>query len=290
MNHLIFILYLLAFFSGTFNTVILQYLYHRYRNRLIKDYFLFILALTLLEMVYVIVIYLQIYQHSFRLYPDLDYMVITSLFDLFLINTALRLYLDITGQSRRNIILPVSLLMGAIIIFSVPGMIFINRDLSADIRDISITIYFFILSIAFLIYRKKAGKGIFKYNKRIGVVLIISLFCIGTGVFLKKLPAFKFIPQAAFFFSSVFLITNIISLFYIRTYLNRELKGFPHHIKEQYKLTDREMEIIRFVRSGLTNPQIAERLFISPRTVRNHLYTIFRKTGVENRYELMKLG
>jgi DNA-binding CsgD family transcriptional regulator len=290
VNHLIFILYLLAFFSGIFNSVILQYLYHRYRNRLVKDYFHFILALTVLEMVYVIIIYLQIYQKSIRLYPELDYMLITSLIDLSLVYTAQKLYLDITEQNEMRIIFSVSLLIGAIIISSIPGMIFINRNLSADIRDISITLYFYILSIAFLIYRRKAGKGIFIYYKKIAAVLIATLSCIGAGIFLKKLPSFAFIPQAAFFFSSAFIITNIITLFYIRIYLNRELRGFPSHIKEQYNLTDREMEIVRFVRSGLTNPQIAEQLFISPKTVRNHLYAIFRKTGVENRYELMKLG
>lgn len=51
-------------------------------------------------------------------------------------------------------------------------------------------------------------------------------------------------------------------------------------------LTAREREIIGAVGLGLRNRQIAERLFISERTVHNHLASIFRKLGVGDRLEL----
>ena len=48
-------------------------------------------------------------------------------------------------------------------------------------------------------------------------------------------------------------------------------------------LSAREHEVAELVAAGLTNPQIAETLFLSPRTVESHLGHIFDKLGVRNR-------
>lgn len=48
-------------------------------------------------------------------------------------------------------------------------------------------------------------------------------------------------------------------------------------------LSAREIEVLRLVTEGLTNAQIAERLFISPKTVGSHLVSIFGKIGVTSR-------
>lgn len=50
-------------------------------------------------------------------------------------------------------------------------------------------------------------------------------------------------------------------------------------------LTTRETEVLRLVAEGLTNADVAARLFLSEHTVRNHLASIFGKTGVRNRAE-----
>ena len=51
-------------------------------------------------------------------------------------------------------------------------------------------------------------------------------------------------------------------------------------------LTDREREIICLIGEGLRNKEIASRLFLSERTVHNHLASVFRKLGVGDRLEL----
>jgi predicted ATPase/DNA-binding CsgD family transcriptional regulator len=48
-------------------------------------------------------------------------------------------------------------------------------------------------------------------------------------------------------------------------------------------LTPREVEVLGLVATGLTNAQVAQRLFISPRTVQRHLNSIYHKLGVSSR-------
>jgi DNA-binding CsgD family transcriptional regulator len=48
-------------------------------------------------------------------------------------------------------------------------------------------------------------------------------------------------------------------------------------------LTQREVEVLRLVARGLSNKAIAERLFISPKTVGNHVEHIYTKIGASNR-------
>ena len=56
----------------------------------------------------------------------------------------------------------------------------------------------------------------------------------------------------------------------------------------QGPLSDRELQVIELVASGLTNEQIAEQLEISKRTVDNHLSNILTKTDTKNRVALVR--
>jgi DNA-binding NarL/FixJ family response regulator len=53
-------------------------------------------------------------------------------------------------------------------------------------------------------------------------------------------------------------------------------------------LGEREHEILRLVADGDTDKEIAQRLYISPRTVQNHLTRIREKTGLRRRAELTR--
>ncbi|NWG08644.1 MAG: response regulator transcription factor [Chloroflexi bacterium] len=49
------------------------------------------------------------------------------------------------------------------------------------------------------------------------------------------------------------------------------------------ELTERELEILRLISQGLNNQEIARKLFLSPKTIRNHITNIFSKLQVADR-------
>jgi predicted ATPase/DNA-binding CsgD family transcriptional regulator len=57
----------------------------------------------------------------------------------------------------------------------------------------------------------------------------------------------------------------------------------PTRRQETALLSARELEVLRLVAEGLTDPQVAQRLYISPRTVGFHLRSVYRKLGVPSR-------
>ncbi|MBZ0289788.1 MAG: LuxR C-terminal-related transcriptional regulator, partial [Anaerolineae bacterium] len=68
----------------------------------------------------------------------------------------------------------------------------------------------------------------------------------------------------------------------VSTYLRREFQSFSESTLKSL-LTAREMDILRLLAAGLTNPQIAEQLVIGAGTVKTHTLNIYRKLEVANR-------
>ncbi|QUQ62371.1 helix-turn-helix transcriptional regulator [Kutzneria sp. CA-103260] len=63
----------------------------------------------------------------------------------------------------------------------------------------------------------------------------------------------------------------------------RDVDAAPNRLLE---LTPQQQEIVRLAAQGLSNKEIGERLFLSPRTVGSHLYRSFPKLGVTSRGQL----
>ncbi|MBO8172989.1 MAG: AAA family ATPase [Bacillaceae bacterium] len=61
-----------------------------------------------------------------------------------------------------------------------------------------------------------------------------------------------------------------------------------HELAEQFQLTEREKEIVKLILQELSNKEIAKQLHVTEITVKKHVSSILKKTGVKNRLQLMK--
>jgi DNA-binding CsgD family transcriptional regulator len=66
----------------------------------------------------------------------------------------------------------------------------------------------------------------------------------------------------------------------------RERLGLPATARGVDPLTPREREVANLVADGMSNVDLARRLFISPKTAAVHVSNILRKLGVSSRHEV----
>lgn len=78
-------------------------------------------------------------------------------------------------------------------------------------------------------------------------------------------------------------VQKIIVKKYTSTTINRDQK------EQKIKLTSREIEIVKLISTGLTSHQMADKLFISQRTVETHRANLLKKVGANNSIELLKI-
>ena len=68
-------------------------------------------------------------------------------------------------------------------------------------------------------------------------------------------------------------------------FLPKRIKAIYDDRKKRPSLSEREIEIVRLVAKGFSNDELAERLHLSPDTIKAHLRHIYEKLGVESRVE-----
>ncbi len=93
--------------------------------------------------------------------------------------------------------------------------------------------------------------------------------------------ALQMIAQGKFYYSNE--LSSLI--------INKMLKGggtSNKQLKEKANLTKREIDVLKLICQGLTNQQIAEKLFISQRTVDGHRANLLSKTNASNTVGLVK--
>lgn len=91
---------------------------------------------------------------------------------------------------------------------------------------------------------------------------------------------------------------NLPALLYLRAKADRVFapvkaehatKQGMEHVLDHYGVTKRERQIVQKICLGKTNKQIAEELFISLQTVKDHTHRIYSKIGVNSRMQLVQM-
>ena len=136
------------------------------------------------------------------------------------------------------------------------------------------------------ISRKKSNQLFF-----LSFIVLALFIAILKAVFLHFSIDYWF---ARFYFLLLFFGGNLPLIFMIKRFSsNLEgsafMKSNTRQLYHKYGITRREKEIIREICRGKSNQQIANELFISLQTVKDHVHNIFKKTNVKNRVLLTRL-
>lgn len=169
---------------------------------------------------------------------------------------------------------------------------------SATLKTMDVLKYYFILSnflyvfFAAVVILTPQGKQQFRSFKKskdlvTGMVLFmlaqnVSLFFYPTDISLAFVFVFLFFAGSSFI--PVFLRYNLAEKEKMAE-LPATFEDFCRH----YEISPREKEIIREICNGLSNQQIADKLFISLQTVKDHTHRIYGKTLATSRMQLMKM-
>jgi DNA-binding NarL/FixJ family response regulator len=103
------------------------------------------------------------------------------------------------------------------------------------------------------------------------------------GYVTKRVSARELRHAVVTVYSGGSIITPTLAGHLLREY-SQVSRGEPMHVRPL--LGQREQEVLKLVAQGCTDREVGTRLYISPRTVQNHLARIREKTGLRRRSEL----
>jgi DNA-binding NarL/FixJ family response regulator len=110
-----------------------------------------------------------------------------------------------------------------------------------------------------------------------------------SGFLLKDAPKAELIAAVRTISRGDTLLSPSITRRLIEQFVRRPPPGAraPSELDE---LSERELEVLRFVAHGLTNAEIAEQLFVSAATVKTHVASILRKLDLRDRVQAVVLA
>ena len=137
-----------------------------------------------------------------------------------------------------------------------------------------------------------------KLSRNLGWIYFLMFFLQVFFSHILLLPFYSNVVLHDLFFSTLFFAINIPPLLYLHHFLRKHglkietipvpQEGLESFIAE-FKITDREKQIIALLIEGMSNKEISKKLFISIKTVKNHVTNIYTKTSVRNRVQLNNL-
>lgn len=295
MSDIIFLVYILSLISGSATLGIGISIYLKYRRPVIRWFlwFLFSLFLILLSFIF------SHYNVNART-VWIDYSLLADISgktgSVCFIAAAPFFFCSLLGfrAGKRWKILNGILLLVLIVLYIHDLFLGHLSFLPPVFSILFLAVTVFGLVITMVNFKRIAGKSL---RRALLVFFLISLFfmpLILLDMNLHRISPGHWIQQ----FNNItqpmyFLVVNICCIYFVLKYLSqpslRKEGSFTGYFLDKYNITEREQEIIEKLLSGLSSKEIAEKVFISPKTVDNHIYNIFRKLGINNRLQLVQM-
>ncbi len=313
MKHFILVYYILSFTSGAVSVAfVLINLFKRRDVRFLR-YLLFLLSLTVL----VILNAYQFYRYHISAF-DLGYarFFVHGVFSVtFAAMTTLvpALTFDFAGRKMPRPLAAAAVAASVISVLVTAGLYVANPDAPSRLSAEMCWLYGFqinalfavvIVCLVYLLVRLLNEKQR-ERRRLIGAAFVMTIlffpgFILDANWRTLQL-AWRVLPMGFNFTPLFYLVWNVLSLVALAGFLtpvhapNGTLRpldvpglDLPEGFIREHGISPQEKTVLVMALNGMANPQIAEKLFISPGTVKNHMHNIYTKTGAKNRIDLAR--
>ncbi|MGL1891639.1 MAG: LuxR C-terminal-related transcriptional regulator [Spirochaetaceae bacterium] len=169
--------------------------------------------------------------------------------------------------------------------YSILTLVTVGSIISSTITTLIAVIYFFIFLVYLFVEKDEINNKNHILIKYFLIISSITLIPFILDLF-EELGLFMNLLNLDFF---PFCLIALGIIFVVTILRNNKITKLSYKIDKKL-VTNRESEIIENILQGLTNKNIAEKLFISESTVKKHINSIFRKLQIKSRWELSQLA
>jgi DNA-binding CsgD family transcriptional regulator len=303
MKHIDILIHGLTLFSGIMTALLGWLLYLKYKIREIGYYALFIFTTTFTVALTTVYTYLSYEVNgAFYSYWNIFALALFEIFLCFINYTYSRFALGIIHK-------PFTLIHRAltgipVLLFFISGITFwffnwgMNKVIIPPVMSIFFMLILAFLFLAFVVCSIRIAmnlKNISNPDLKRALKLLALLFIIYIPIqtlviVFKATPTLIMLSRNLFYFS-----VNAISILFAAKYFFIETPTIMDRIEisgvflTKYGITNREKEVVELLLAGLSIKEIGAKLDRSFKTVNNHIYNIYQKTGVSSKLELLNL-
>ena len=318
MQHLLLLYLIMSILPGVAALTVLSALATKLRNRALIYYFIAYCSFSVSVLINLTMFYLGINiskEISFGLYI----IILIGIPFSILMHTMLPLAVnEVTRPPAKRTIDGFIIVIGLVelLMFFTPLLIRYSKEshsiifgpiflLSSIIEIVSI-----IYSITLIIILRKKITDTTTRKYILTLIIIIAVFLPAIGhdqFFFFGVQSINEVPIELILSPAFYMVLSLVTLFFgtrilkstirLERSVNSSELAMKHdtlesriqELAERSGLSDREVSIIPLMSKGLGNKQIALELYISTKTVGNHIYNIYRKLDISSRYELLAL-
>jgi len=156
----------------------------------------------------------------------------------------------------------------------------------------SLTALFLLLPLLLVIRARVIQPARQKHLVRNVGVLFLSMACLDAGGILMTSPWNVLVMLLSSLALNLLLLLNLGS--FVSAYYGPVIEAKASHLDldrlcAEFRFSTRERDIVQMILKGKSNKEIEQELFISPHTVKNHIYHIFQKAGIKSRGQLVNM-
>lgn len=310
MKHLIILIYLFALTTGMGMIVFITVFYFRLKINYLKYYILFLWAFFLyiafnLFRTYIvnIAVDVPIWVNTFSLplhylfIPSFMSIVVMFMHDISQIRVALavRFYFILM-----NVYYACMIIIPFIAQKTLGGIYSMTMSLFGSYQHFIVFSVFFVIHgiILTVLYRKLKNlyiKSTLRWFFIASVVFSLGSYLVYFLIFKNSSISneIRQLIDISLMFTLYYLIFNIANFIYFLVYIfSKSIKDNNtdfNHFTDHYSISQGEKNVLKLTLQDMSYQEIADRLFLSPRTVESHLYRIYKKTNTSNRKELILL-